>query len=136
MFSFRGDAHKFFLKLKRLKSLKQEIDHIKEMNEISEIIRFYQDLPNSVLKKIKLKMIKEKQASGSIPLIVTTVPWLLFIFSKPLLELLFGAFNLWIPFVIIYIILLFWGIYLHFHEKAWASLHIEVIEDVLQDRKQ
>ncbi|MBM7662098.1 hypothetical protein JOC85_002905 [Bacillus mesophilus] len=132
MFTFRGDAHKFFLKIKS--SQQEQQTQIKEINELTSIIKFYQTLDRSLLHKIKYQMMKEQQASGSIPLLVTTVPWLLFIFSKPLLNLLFGNFNLWVPFVLIYVSLLLLGIYLHFHERAWAKVHIEIIEDILSER--
>jgi hypothetical protein len=130
MFTFRGDAHKFYLKVKNSKSKLQ----LKEINDLTAIIQFYQTLDSSLLYKIKYQMMKEQNASGSIPLLVTTVPWLLFIFSKPLLNLLFGDFNLWVPFVLIYVTLLLLGIYLHFHERAWAKVHLEIIEDLLIDR--
>jgi hypothetical protein len=132
MFTFRGDAHKFYLKIKN--SQQEQQKQIKEINELTSIIKFYQTLDRSLLHKIKYQMMKEQQASGSIPLLVTTVPWLLFIFSKPLLNLLFGDFNLWVPFVLIYVTLLLLGIYLHFHERAWAKVHIEIIEDILSER--
>jgi hypothetical protein len=135
MFCFRGDAHKFFLKLKNSIRSNNKIDNIKEVNEIDDIISFYENLSNSSLKKIKYKMVKEQQASGSIPLLITTVPWLLFIFSKPLLGILFGNKPFWVPFVIVYVVLLFWGIFIHFHEKAWAGLHVNIIEDILSERK-
>lgn len=132
MFTFRGDAHKFYLKLN---NSSVDYDDISEIREINHIITFYKGLENNQLKKIKYQMLKELNASGSIPLVVTTVPWLLFIFSKPLLNLLFGDFSLWIPFVLLYVTLLLMGIYLHFHEKAWAKVHVEIIADVLLDRE-
>ncbi|WP_246943229.1 hypothetical protein [Bacillus pinisoli] len=134
MFTFRGDAHRFFMKIK--KSEPKQYTKIKEVQEMTAIIMFYRTLENSLLHKMKYQMMKEQQASGSIPLLVTTIPWLLFIFSKPLLEVLFGNFNLWIPFVLIYVTLLLGGIYLHFHERAWAKVHVEIIEDVLSERNQ
>ncbi|WP_456275082.1 hypothetical protein [Bacillus sp. AK128] len=133
MFTFRGDAHRFYLKMRESKL--EQHNEMKEINELTTIIRYYQSLDHSLLYKIKYQMMKEQKASGSIPLLVTTIPWLLFIFSKPLLDLLFGDFNLWVPFVLIYVTLLLVGIYLHFHERAWANVHIEIIEDVLLDRE-
>jgi hypothetical protein len=135
MFTLRGDAHKFFIKLKKVEQLSEKSNQIKEINNVTEIILFYQTLESTLLRKIKYQMMKEQHASGSFPLIVTTVPWLLFIFSKPLLEILFGDFNLWAPFILIYVTFLLVGTYLHFHERAWAKVHVEIIEDLLTERE-
>jgi hypothetical protein len=135
MFTFRGDAHRFFLKLKDAKSTNVQLKHVKEMVKMTEIISFYRTLESSELRIIKYQMFKEQQGSGSIPLIVSTIPWLLFIFSKQLVGFLFSAYSLWIPFVLLYVILLFLGVYLHFHERAWAKVHVEIIEDVLSERE-
>jgi hypothetical protein len=134
MFTFRGDAHRFFLKIRRAKSTNAEIGKVSEIEKLTEIVSFYRTLDSSELQIIKYQMFKEQQGSGSIPLIVTTVPWLLFIFSKQLVAFLFANHRLWIPFVFIYIVLLFLGVYLHFHERAWAKVHVEIIEDILSDR--
>jgi hypothetical protein len=135
MFTFRGDAHRFFLKLKQAKSANINLNQVKEIEKITEIISFYRTLKSSELQTIKYQMVKEQQGSGSIPLIVTTIPWLLFIFSKQLIGFLFSAYHLWVPFVILYVVLLFLGVYLHFHERAWAKVHVEIIEDLLSERE-
>lgn len=42
---------------------------------------------------------------------------------------------LWLPFSMVYMILLVVGVILHFREKAWAAFHIEMIQDILEERK-
>lgn len=81
-------------------------------------------------------MIKEKNGAGVIPLLVAAVPWLLFLFSEQLQNFLFrGGSMLWLPFSMVYMILLVVGVMLHFREKAWAAFHIEMIQDILEERK-
>ncbi len=135
MVSFRGDAHRFYLKLKAKNGNKQEIDELKELKEITDIMSFYEMLPTSGLKKVKFYLQKEFNGTGAIPLLITAVPWLLFIFSKPLLEWLFKGGRLWMIFVLIYITLLLAGVILHFRERAWAKTHLVIIEDILEERK-
>jgi hypothetical protein len=81
-------------------------------------------------------MIKEKNGSGIIPILISSAPWLFFLFSKQLQEFLFkdGSF-LWIIFIFAYISILTLSVILHFHEKAWASVHIEMIQEILDERK-
>ncbi|MEH7547527.1 hypothetical protein V7306_17190, partial [Neobacillus vireti] len=67
----------------------------------------------------------------------SSAPWLFFLFSKQLQEFLFkeGSF-LWVIFVFAYITILTVSVILHFHEKSWASVHIEIIQEILNERKQ
>ena len=137
MFSFRGDAHKIYLKLKRALNNEQSFNSVREMNQIEEIQDFYLTLDSLTLKKIYLCMIKEKNGSGMIPLLVSAGPWLLLLFSEQLQKFLFKEGSLlWILFVLAYLSILTLSVILHFHEKSWASVHIEIIQEILQDRKQ
>ena len=135
MFSLRGDAHKFYVKLKKSNPTHLRYDQYKELKEIREIQEFYQSIETETLIDIYYKMIKEKNGTGIIPIFVSAGPWLLFIFSKQLQELLFKDGSLlWLTFIILYVTVLTISVILHFHEKAWASLHIEVIQDILKTR--
>ncbi|MFC4320471.1 hypothetical protein [Litchfieldia salsa] len=134
MISFRGDAHKLYLKLKQT-----PIDQMKEIKVITEIKEFqdyYKNLDSSILKIIYYRMIKEKNGSGIIPIFVTSVPWFFFLFSKQLQQILFkeGSF-LWVLFSFIYLFTLTVSVIIHFREKAWAAVHIEIIQDILKTRK-
>ncbi|KAB7705561.1 hypothetical protein F9802_13550 [Bacillus aerolatus] len=136
MFSFRGDAHKVYLRLKKVSDKDQPFKQMKELTEIGEIQEFYQSIDSCTLKKIYYRMIKEKNGSGIIPILVSAVPWLFFLFSQQLQQFLFNKGSLlWIVFVVIYIITLTISVILHFHEKSWAAVHIEIIQDILKERK-
>lgn len=136
MISFRGDAHKFYLKLRRAQARNQPINELKEIAEIDDVRRFYQHLDNPDLIKIRYRMLKEHHGTGMIPLLLSALPWLLFIFSKQLQSFLFGRGNyLWIGFVLLYAFVTILSIIVHYREKAWASIHIEIIQDLLKERE-
>ncbi|MEH7414355.1 hypothetical protein V7266_03560 [Neobacillus drentensis] len=137
MFSFRGDAHKIYLKLKRALNKEQSFKSVKELNQIEKVQNFYMDIESPTLKKIYFCMIKEKNGSGMIPILVSSGPWLLLLFSEQLQKFLFKEGSLlWMFFVLAYISILSLSVILHFHEKSWASVHIEIIQEILKDREQ
>ncbi|MDL4842299.1 hypothetical protein [Aquibacillus rhizosphaerae] len=135
--SFRGDAHKFYLKLNRNRKKENSIKHIRELKEVQDIRTFYNSIDTYTLKLIYYRMIKEKSGSGIIPLFVTAVPWFLFLFSKQIQEFLFQEGSLlWILFSFIYMFTLAISVIVHFREKAWAVLHIEILLDLIGDRNE
>lgn len=133
--SFRGDAHKFYVKLRSVENRTKSLKHMKELTEIQEIVSFYQSIDTYNLKFIYYRMVKEKNGSGIIPLLVTSIPWFFFLFSKQLQGLLFQEGSLlWLLFCIFYMLTLASSVVLHFREKAWAGLHLEIIQDILESR--
>ena len=135
MFATRGDAHIFYLKLKTTLSKDQQFISIQELTEIDEIQKFYSTIDDRMLKKIYYRMIKEKNGSGIIPILVSSGPLILLVFSNQLQKFLFNYGGLIvIGFSFIYILLLTISVILHFHEKAWAAVHIEIIQDILKER--
>ncbi|MEH7222350.1 hypothetical protein V7112_00950 [Bacillus sp. JJ1566] len=137
LFSFRGDAHKIYLKLKSNARKDRSFKHVKEMEEVRKIQRFYQGIDSPTLKIIYYRMLKEQNGSGIIPILITAIPWFLFLFSNQLQKFLFGRGYLYlILFTILYFFLLFFTVILHFREKAWASFHLEIICDILEERKE
>ncbi|AZU60695.1 hypothetical protein [Neobacillus mesonae] len=133
MFSFRGDAHRVYLKLQKAVYKKEAVLQMKELKEIEEIIRFYHSLESSALRLIFYRMVKEKNGSGFILIFVTSFPWLLLMFSKQITDIL-GSL-LWVIFGLVYLLILTISVILHFSEKAWAAFHMEIIQDVLTERK-
>lgn len=136
MFSTRGDAHKLYLKLKKTAENGDQLHELKELKEIEQIKIFYLSVETSTLEKIYFRILKEKNGTGMIPIFVSAGPWLLFLFSKQLQEFLFK--NGGMPFVIfisIYITVLVISVILHFREKAWAAIHLTMIESILKERK-
>lgn len=132
MFAFRGDAHKLFLKLKG----QRDIDSNKELKETAEIKSFYETLDSKSLKLVHYRMIKEQNGTGIIPIFVTAIPWLLFLFSDKIQDVLFKEGSmLWVISVSLYLIILTVSAFFHFREKAWAALHIEVTKDILRERE-
>lgn len=132
---FRGDAHNFYLKLKKAREDEIPVDKLEEISEVTDIQNFYSDLGSITLEKILYRMIKEKDGSGMIPIFVSTGPWLLFLFSDQLQEFILTQGMTWgIGFAVIYVIILTLSVILHFREKAWASLHMAIIEDILDSR--
>lgn len=136
MFSLRGDAHKVFLRLKKTMDQGHSIKHMKELIEIGEIQNLYRSLDSGILKLIFYRMTKEKNGSGIIPIIVSSVPWLMLLFSKQLSDFLFHDGSLlWVVFSCLYIFAVAASVILHFREKAWAAFHMEIIKDILNERK-
>jgi hypothetical protein len=134
--SLRGDAHKIFLRTKKAVQKGQSIRNLKEFREIEDIKELYQSLDSDSLKLIHYRMIKEKNGSGIIPVFVTSIPWLLFLFSKQLSQFLFKEGHwLWAIFGFVYLLVLIISVILHFREKAWAAFHMEIIQDILAERK-
>lgn len=137
MFSIRGDAHKVYLKLKKARNNQQSFQSVKEISQIEQIQDFYLSIDSPTLKKIYVSMIKEKNGSGLIPILVSSGPWLLLLFAEQIEKFLFKDGSiLWIYFVFAYVFILTISVILHFHEKSWASVHTEIIQEILQERKE
>ncbi|WP_330949648.1 hypothetical protein [Virgibacillus sp. MG-45] len=133
MFSFRGDVHKLY---RQLKQAPDQVSHHKLLEETKEIQQFYETLESKTLKRIYFRMVKENNGSGIIPILVSAIPWLFFLFSDKIQEMLFKNGNmLWIIFCSLYLILLTVSTFVHFREKAWAAFHIEIIQDILKERQ-
>jgi hypothetical protein len=136
MFSTKGDAHKVYLRLRSTVQNGAAIKDMKEYQEIEEIQTLYKSLDSKTLQLIHYRMIKEYNGSGMIPILVSSAPWLLLLFSKQLSAYLFHEGKwLWAGFSIIYIIALAASVIIHFREKAWAAFHMEIIQDILKERK-
>jgi hypothetical protein len=136
LFSLKGDAHKVFLRLKRTLHNGDTIKEMKEFKEIEEIQTLYRSLDSSTLQLIHYRMIKEYNGSGIIPIFVSSAPWLLLLFSKQLSTFLFKDGKwLWAGFCIFYLFALAITVIIHFREKAWAAFHMEIIQDILKERK-
>lgn len=136
LFSTKGDAHKVFLRLKKTIDNGGIIKETKEFKEIKEIQTLYQSLDSSTLQLIHYRMIKEQNGSGMIPILVSSAPWLLLLFSKQLASYLFHDGSwLWAGFCIVYLLILGLSVLIHFREKAWAAFHMEIIQDILKERE-
>jgi len=136
MFTMKGDAHRIFLQLKETVQNGHSVHTINDFTEVEKIQQFYQSLDSSTLKIIYYRMVKEKHGSGIIPIFVTSIPWLLFLFAEPLIGFLFKEGSmLWAIFGFIYLTILTLSVILHFRERAWAAFHLEIIQDILSERK-
>ena len=134
MFSFRGDGHKLYLKLKRNHNKQQSINELEEIAELVEMEQFYRELKREDLEKIRLGMIKEQKGNGMIPLLVSSLPWLAFIFSRELRSLLNRSPHLLFSFLFLYTVLIIFGTLIHYREKAWAAVHVEMIDLILKEK--
>ncbi|MCM3570558.1 hypothetical protein [Neobacillus mesonae] len=133
MLSYRGDAHKIYLQLQKTVHKNESVSEMREFAEIEEIMALYQSIDSDTLRLIYYRMVKEKNGSGFIPIFLTSVPWLLLMFSEQITDLLGSV--LWVSFGFIYIFILIISVILHFREKAWAAFHMEIIQDTLNERK-
>lgn len=135
MFSLRGDAHKVYLKLKKAAHQNQNAEEIDELAEMEEIRQLYLTLESATLRKVYYRMTKEKRLRRhSHPCFCFALA--LFLFSQRLQQFLFKDGSwLWIIFVVLYVFMLIPSVFLHFREQSWASVHIEIIQDILKDRE-
>ncbi|MCM3388476.1 hypothetical protein M3649_10035 [Ureibacillus chungkukjangi] len=130
---FRGDAHKIYCHLKKNSASIASSKYLKEMKEVRD---FYQSITSDILKLIFYRLIKEKNGSGMIPVYVSSIPFLFLIFSNSLQKHLFAqGSKYWLIFIVIYLGGITFSLFLHFREKAWAASHIEIIQDILTERK-
>lgn len=130
---FRGDAHKIYCHLKKSPDNIPDSKYLKEMKEVRD---FYLSIDSEILKLIFYRLIKEKNGSGMIPVYVSSIPFLFLIFSNNLQKLLFAqGSRYWLVFILIYLGGITFSLFLHFREKAWAASHIEIIQDILTERK-
>ncbi|UFT98371.1 hypothetical protein KO561_14345 [Radiobacillus kanasensis] len=137
MLTFRGDAHKFYLKLREVSKDTDSFKQVKELEEIQKIKDFYNTMDNPTLKLVYFRIVKERNGTGMIPVFVTAIPWFLFLFSGKLQEFLFQhGHYLWLLFGIFYILTLTASVLVHFKEKAWAVMHIEIIQDIIAERNE
>lgn len=135
MFSFRGDAHKLYIRLKQAAEQETSLTDMKEVKEIQEICKFYQSIDRATLREIYYRLLKEKSGSGSILVLVSALPWLLLLFSSQIQKFLFSKGTvLWAVFTGLYLALLVLSVIVHFREKAWCDVHIEIIKDILEER--
>lgn len=133
--AFRGDAHRLYIKLTKANRQDESLRQVRELVEIQEIRAFYQSIETATLQLIYYRMTKEKQGSGIIPIFVTSIPWFFFLFSKQLQEFLFKEGSLlFLLFGIFYMVTLTISVIVHFRENAWAAVHIEIIQDIVEAR--
>ncbi|MFV8830031.1 hypothetical protein [Alkalihalobacterium sp. APHAB7] len=132
MEQFRGDAHKFYKKIKKATDQQYEVKDIREIDEIYSIQKFYETLPVNELKMIHYRMVKEQNGSGTFPLLISILPWLGLIFSKQIQETAEG--NLFFIFIFLTFFTCFAIVFilLHYREQAWASLHTEILKDLIE----
>jgi hypothetical protein len=84
VFSLKGDAHKIYLQIKGTLQMGQSIHSLNDFKEIEAIQGLYQSLDSPALKLVYYRMVKEKNGSGIIPILVTSIPWLCFYFRSRL----------------------------------------------------
>lgn len=135
MFTPRGDAHKFYLKLKKTVRSGHPVHQLKEIIEVNDIKQFYNQMNGDQLSNIRYRMLKEKDGNGMIPLLVTALPWLGFLVSNQLQSFLTKGIHILFVFLIAYMLVMTTSVILHYREKAWATVHIEIIEDILKERE-
>lgn len=113
----------------------EEIKKSRYLQETKAIKEFYQTLDKETLQLIYYQIAKEKNGTGIIPIFATAIPWLLFLFANPLESFLFqDGSSYWIIFAFLYLVLLSISLILHFKEKAWAVVHVKIIQEILAER--
>ncbi|GAE34735.1 hypothetical protein [Halalkalibacter akibai] len=136
MISFRGDAHKFYLRLQKKANKGIDPTQVKEIQELTDIQSFYETINTSTLRNIHYRVLKEKNGSGLIPILVTAVPWILFIFGTQVQAFFENDDSyLWLLFVFLYLIAVTISVSIHFRERSWATVHSKIIEDIVQKRE-
>lgn len=131
----RGDAHRFYVKIKQAKERNQNIHELREMKEMEQIVQTYQRMSRQELKKIRYRLEKETQGNGMIPVLVSSLPWLLFIFSKQFHSWMAktGGDYFWMILFLLFTVIIVFSIILHYRERAWAGVHIVILDDLLED---
>ena len=131
---FRGDAHKIYCRLRKNPDNIRKSKYLKDVREVQE---FYDSVESDVLRLIFYRLIKEKNGSGMIPIYVSAFSFLLMILSNHLHDLFFAegrGYWMFFIFMFIYLIAITFSLFVHFREQAWAASHIEIIQDILEER--
>ncbi|MFC4620022.1 hypothetical protein ACFO4N_15015 [Camelliibacillus cellulosilyticus] len=130
--TFRGDAHKFYLKIRETVMKGKAVTSLPEIKEIESIDQFYRQLNREALTMIRYRMLKEKDGNGMIPILISALPWLGFLLSKQLQTLLMKNGFYVLTFLILYTVVTTISVIIHYKEKAWAAIHIAMIDRYLK----
>lgn len=124
----RGDSHKLYLKLRRSYPT-PPAEALSELNHVREIAEYYAGLPDTERQLLLAWAKKEESGVGLIPAALSGIPLLGLIFA-PFMQQTIKRFPPWTW-------MLLWalgalaftsGIYIHFRQKAWSTLHVFLLE--------
>lgn len=108
------------------------VTSLPEIKEIESIDQFYRQLNREALTMIRYRMLKEKDGNGMIPILISALPWLGFLLSKQLQTLLMKNGFYVLTFLILYTVVTTISVIIHYKEKAWAAIHIAMIDRYLK----
>lgn len=130
--AFRGDAHRLYEKVKHAVDNGTNIEDLPEIKEMQAIDQFYDGLSRQNLELIRYRMLKEKDGNGMIPLLISALPWLGFLLSKQPQTVLLKSYVYVFIFLILYTVVTTVSVIIHYREKAWACVHIDMIDNKLK----
>lgn len=137
MVHWKGDVHGFYQKLKRRYGDLIHINDVEELDTVRSIRTFYEKFDAEELKNVRAKMKKEQTGIGMIPLVTSSLPLSGLVFGDQIRSWIsqYGAYS-WVWMLVIYAFIVVVALAVHYHQKACASLHLTIIDEILTEKQQ
>jgi hypothetical protein len=125
----RGDAHRFYLKLRR--RCPKPTGPLKQLDYLRGIRSYYAQLEPGDRQLLLAWARKEESGIGLIPTALSGVPLIGLIFA-PFIQ---GSVRLMAPWVwlalwLVGAVAFVMGVYIHHRQKAYTTLHIQILEQL------
>lgn len=130
---FQGDVHRFFLRLRR-QFPTPPAGPLPDLDHVRAIARYYAQLDPKERQLLLAWARKEESGIGLIPASLSTVPLLGLMFA-PVVHVYIRqmATWIWVTLWLAGILLFTSGIYIHHRQKAFTTLHIQLLEQLSQN---
>ena len=129
----RGDSHRLYLQLRRLYPTPRA-GALAELDHVRAIADYYAGLRAGERHLLLAWAKKEESGVGLIPAALSGIPLLGLIFAPFMQQSIkrlppWAWFLLWVVGAIAFTS----GIYIHFRQKAWSTLHVFLLEQLCKD---
>lgn len=130
----QGDVHRLFLQLRR-HSPTPPPGPIQALDLPRSIRAYYSQIPLEERRLLLAWAKKEESGIGLIPAALSGIPVIGFIFA-PLIQAPFkeAAAWVWLTFWALCAVALVTGIYIHFRQKAYTTLHIVILQELCDQK--
>ncbi|HYF91459.1 MAG TPA: hypothetical protein VD969_04355 [Symbiobacteriaceae bacterium] len=131
----RGDSHRLYCRLRRSYPTPPR-GPMAELNHVRTIAQFYAGLDPGERDLLLAWAKKEESGLGLIPAALSGIPLLGLIFT-PFMEKGIRSMPAW-TWVLLWLVgalMLTAGIYIHYRQKAWSTLHVQLLEQFRRQQR-